>query len=1330
MPVAPVIDGSANTTDVVSASSFTITLSTSLSNDVIIVCVNPQGPTVTAVSSPTLGNFKQLIVAQPTSLDYDASIWYAIASAPLSSETITVTLSGASGRTGGVAFGVNGTYLSAPFDPNMLSLNGVQQAASVSPNITINISTTNPDDLIIGFGATANTITSTLPSVMTDLVNVNLLNVGYYSVNSIQTNLPLELTTNSTGSLAWIVITLTADPPPSPPPSSPAIDGAVYTSSTSSTMTVSLTTTNANDIIVVVIKPVPGNTVSSVSSPTVGTYKLFLNQQSLNGSVVFYGIASQPLVNETITIVFDPVLVPFNWVIAFGVSNAFINRPFDPAATESTSLTTITTSTSLPNDLIIVTAFGEAHASVGLTGNFSYIPGIQPAPGTASDISLGYLQVDTLQTNLTYGAINTGSGVLLGMNTFALTSDPTTAPTPLVTQPTTTNIDPNVPPPNQAIFLTPVNTIATQNYPSVTPSVPDTYGRLQSQVGLTSRLSCTTRGLKNIKFLFANGYHRGATINGVSGGILPNTDSRSYIFFDSAVSGTANLNRVKPEGFGSLFVLPIGQAEANTGVRPVSNIFTGVAQSAPNLSNIITQPVFNGTIHFFNITYANGTDLFEMQEADVTTYMGFLQEVAPVINQYCKQYGNTGINVDPNVYSYHLNIKSTNTFDNIDLAGNTNPSAGPVQQGLVDRIANIYGWAGLTTQHAIIIVGVPGVTNTDCDPANGYLGYHDISAYANIPFTYIALGGEPITPNDIQDYYQVRQSHEIAEMTVDPLADLVNPEVCDMCVAPGEILLGDNKPIEEYNIGDKVLGVHQLQSVQKTYIHDYDGELFEIKALGMLSFKVTDKHPMMVVPGVPYSTGAEVTYLSPRWKNAGDIIPKLRGKAGDYLVMPKIKGSLDIKQVEMCPGKQFTINKDTAWLLGLYVAEGSIGSHGTIVSFSLSSNEENIFKKLDKILLDNFDIVTSLNSSNKYKSMNVIFSSHIFAQFFNEVCGHKAANKKIPDFILYNKDEEILKSFLDGYIDGNGSVKKEYRRENDYYLTTFVTVSKILAQQLQLAYGRLGIFVSLRVSRKTGLGVILGRKVNIHETYRGQFISSHLNNVLENKSRIKTMPKYIRTPEGNVLQDMGEAYLVPVKKISRIPYTGKVYNIQTTNHTFLISNVASLNCGPNCQTVIRDFFDSSGNYISSSAVFFPPGVIPNIAGPGFNYAFMINSIVQPSYATLQADECQEIVPFSACGYNIQTQQQSLAVPSPFGPVQVPAIPPIEDLTQVIIELPLILEPTAIGLINNTPSIVPETTPTISGSGIFNVIMPQGIVKAELVETAFKLAVIKLPMGGL
>jgi hypothetical protein len=57
-------------------------------------------------------------------------------------------------------------------------------------------------------------------------------------------------------------------------------------------------------------------------------------------------------------------------------------------------------------------------------------------------------------------------------------------------------------------------------------------------------------------------------------------------------------------------------------------------------------------------------------------------------------------------------------------------------------------------------------------------------------------------------------------------------------------------------------------------------------------------------------------------------------------------------------------------------------------------------------------------------------------------------------------------------------------------------------------------------------------------------------------------------------------------------------------------------CGPNCPPSLRDFFDGSGSYLETSAVFPPP----------FEYAFYINAIVKPSAAT----QCP--APELACSY--------------------------------------------------------------------------------------------------
>jgi hypothetical protein len=57
-------------------------------------------------------------------------------------------------------------------------------------------------------------------------------------------------------------------------------------------------------------------------------------------------------------------------------------------------------------------------------------------------------------------------------------------------------------------------------------------------------------------------------------------------------------------------------------------------------------------------------------------------------------------------------------------------------------------------------------------------------------------------------------------------------------------------------------------------------------------------------------------------------------------------------------------------------------------------------------------------------------------------------------------------------------------------------------------------------------------------------------------------------------------------------------------------------CGPNCQAVLRDYFDDRGDYVATSTAF----------PPSFPFGFYINAIVRPS----AANQCP--APVAACSY--------------------------------------------------------------------------------------------------
>ena len=128
------------------------------------------------------------------------------------------------------------------------------------------------------------------------------------------------------------------------------------------------------------------------------------------------------------------------------------------------------------------------------------------------------------------------------------------------------------------------------------------------------------------------------------------------------------------------------------------------------------------------------------------------------------------------------------------------------------------------------------------------------------------------------------------------------------------------------------------------------------------------------------------------------------------------------------------------------------------VFFSLNHDEADLIGQI-------FEIAKSLGYSPQVKRREtttvVRFSSSILARALREWCGHGAENKRIPDFILYHKELELLRAFLKGYLQGDGCKITDERGPG--YMRSDTT-SKTLALQLQLAYARLGQFA--RISKK------------------------------------------------------------------------------------------------------------------------------------------------------------------------------------------------------------------------------------------------------------------------
>ncbi len=392
------------------------------------------------------------------------------------------------------------------------------------------------------------------------------------------------------------------------------------------------------------------------------------------------------------------------------------------------------------------------------------------------------------------------------------------------------------------------------------------------------------------------------------------------------------------------------------------------------------------------------------------------------------------------------------------------------------------------------------------------------------------------------------------------------------CVPPDTVILGDNKPISEYSVGNAVIGSTGHVGVTRTFTRRFEGDVVQIRGRGMLPLVVTPEHPILVMERV--MNGGKGTYTGrTTWKEAGDLTPAPRVRDGDRylypsgahdcLVLPRVKGFVDAKEVELeefanprglnivrgrgeNPPLSLPLNADTAWLLGLYTAEGwTTKNHDVYLAFG--HDEEDLVGRTS-------GLARSLGYSPQVKVREtttvVRFSSSILARALRAWCGHLALNKRIPDFILYHQDLTLLKSFIEGYLAGDGSKSTDPRGPR---YDRASTVSRVLALQLQVAYARMGQFARLSMSHSRGPSLIAGRFVQTHDAYSMTVITS------ERKC-------------ADVM--IGEdSITVPIREISRLPYAGPVHNLETTDSTYLASNAVVHNCSVEVGAAAGSRFD-------------------------------------------------------------------------------------------------------------------------------------------------------------
>lgn len=386
------------------------------------------------------------------------------------------------------------------------------------------------------------------------------------------------------------------------------------------------------------------------------------------------------------------------------------------------------------------------------------------------------------------------------------------------------------------------------------------------------------------------------------------------------------------------------------------------------------------------------------------------------------------------------------------------------------------------------------------------------------------------------------------------------------CLPPGELIPGEYKPIEEIQIGETVFNRDgSLGKVLNTMNREFNGHLIEVNARYILPFKVTPEHPILLSEVIrndnydafkagrrPKKTVWRINQT--KWVEAGDLDKylALQDKYHKWcLHIPRLKASEEVQECPLRPLKNhltydkgsFPITKETAWAMGLYVAEGNSGANG-IVQFALGNHELNMISRL-------VSVFESIGYSPITREVGSVISVQIcstsLSELFSQLFGKGAGNKRIPDEIMMHPDEKIVLSFLRGYFDGDGHLDTKRGQ------LSAKTNSKVLALQIQMLFARLGYVAALLHGLREETIIIEGRRVNANPYYRVATTSTPAIQALGYYVHSKQVREYAFVRDSVIL--------TPLSNVVKIPYDGKVYNLSTTDETFSINNIICHNCG-------------------------------------------------------------------------------------------------------------------------------------------------------------------------
>lgn len=321
------------------------------------------------------------------------------------------------------------------------------------------------------------------------------------------------------------------------------------------------------------------------------------------------------------------------------------------------------------------------------------------------------------------------------------------------------------------------------------------------------------------------------------------------------------------------------------------------------------------------------------------------------------------------------------------------------------------------------------VVDIEQELRRSYLGYA-ISTLVSRALPDIRDGFKPV---------QRRILYAMRELNLGPgSARVKSARVVGECFVAGTLVSTPQGlvPIEKLQIGEEVYTQQGIRPITQTYI---------LPSQPLLEVELAGGRKNICTPGQQFKVLTD--NLEIVWKAAQELQP------GEYILSRSVLPSPRVD--EEVNGIQ--VDEDMAYLLGFFLADGWIDRDVKrgYNRLAFASTQPEILHHLQGILCRKFDIVCPVTQRGEMYYLRIndhrINRRIIEAFHLQEKYAHTIS---IPDALLCSRAEVVF-AFLSGFIDGDGSVKK------DRNVLVLTSVSETFLRQVQVLLHRLHIHSQL-----------------------------------------------------------------------------------------------------------------------------------------------------------------------------------------------------------------------------------------------------------------------------